>query len=245
MGVGKFLLAAVLVAGLCQPADARPRVRRAATARKGAVQSGFTDRIAPGHVQLETNIADWQSGDPQTFILGDSVLRIGALKNTEVQLGWTPYITSEDKQGSGDIRLGFRQILREARLGIVIQPQITLPVGHRDVTAGHVTGGATLGLTYEISHETQLYATPSVFFLPQTLMSTTIGVNQHVKGPVDTAFEVFTQRQVGDPAQTQVSVGNITTYKFSEKFEINAGVNVGLNTNTPPVELVLGLTRAF
>lgn len=229
------------------PADARSRARasRPVTARKGAVQSGFTDRIAPGHFQLETNLADWQSGDPQTFIAGDSVLRIGVLRDTELQLGWTPYFSSDNRKGSGDIRLGFRQILREARFGIVVQPVVVLPTGSKSVSAGHLTGGATLGLTYEITHETQLYATPTVFFLPQTLMSSTIGVNQHIAGPVDTAFEIFTQHQVGDPSQSQYSVGNITTYKLSERFEINAGVNVGLNANTPPVELVIGFTRAF
>ena len=238
-------LLALVSLGVGLPADARPRVKRAATARKGAVQSGFTDRIAPGHFQLETNLADWQSGEPDAFILGDSLLRIGVLKDSELQIGWVPGIISGDRRGSGDIRLGFRQILREARFGVVLQPMITLPTGSKSVSAGNVTGGATLGLTYEITHETQLYATPSVFFLPQTLLSTTIGVNQHIKGPVDTAVEVFTQRQIGDPTQTQVSLGNITTYKLSERFEINAGVNVGLNANTPPVELVLGFTRAF
>lgn len=229
------------------PADARARARasRPVTARKGAVQSGFTDRIAPGHFQLETNLADWQSGDPQTVIVGDSVLRIGVLRDTELQLGWTPYFSSGDRKGSGDIRLGFRQILREARFGVVLQPVVVLPTGSKSVTAGHLTGGATLGLTYEISHTTQLYATPTVFFLPQTLVSSTVGVNQHVKGPVDTALEVFTQHQMGDPTQSQYSLGSITTYKFNERFEINAGVNVGLNANTPPVELVIGFTRAF
>ncbi len=223
----------------------RVRSTKSITARKGAVQSGFTDRIDPGHFQLETNLADWQSGESPTTIIGDSVLRIGASRNTEFQIGWTPLFVNNGQKGSGDLRLGFRQVLRDARLGVVVQPVVTLPTGSKSFSANRMTAGVTLGVTYDISHSTQLYATPTVLFAPNAIMSTTIGLNEHIAGPVDMAFEAFAQRANGDPTQTQYSVGNITTYKFSEKFELNAGVAVGLNRNTPPVELVLGFTRAF
>lgn len=226
-------------------ADARPRHTRVKVQRKGAVQSGFTDKIDPGHFQLETNMVDWQGGRDQTVIIGDSVLRYGIADGTELQLGWTPLVNQGNRWGQGDLRIGGRKILREARFGVVVQPFVILPTGSKGFTEENIAGGATLGLTYEISHTTELYATPTVVLHPNTLYSGTLGLNQHIKGPVDTAIELSGQYERGDPTQTQFTLGSITTYKFSEKFELNAGVNVGLNREAIPVEVVVGFTRAF
>lgn len=249
MRAGKTLqaiVAALLATSLVtSAADARIRHTRVKVQRKGAVQSGFTDKIAPGHFQLETNAVDWQGGRDPTVIIGDSVLRYGVADGTELQVGWTPLVHQGNRWGQGDMRIGGRKILSEARLGVVVQPFVILPTGSKGLSEENVAGGATLGLTYDISHTTELYATPTVVLHPNALYSGTLGINQHIKGPVDTAVEISGQYERGDPTQTQFTLGNITTYKFSEKFEINAGVNVGLNREAIPVEVVVGFTRAF
>lgn len=119
---------------------------------------------------------------------------------------------------------------------------IVLPIGSKTLTQGRIGAGAALAATYDISPQTQLYMSPTLYVTPFALASGAIGVNQTIYGPIGGTLELFGQHGGG---QTQASLDFTTVWTTSRNSEIDLNANVGLTRDTPAVELILGVTRCF
>lgn len=230
----KWLAALALVATPAMAQDLKPLCPD-----RGAIQPCIVDA---GHIQVEVSLADWFDDADSTLLLGDSVVRYGVSDTTEVQIGLSPWVRKGKASGHSDLRLAVRHNILQDRLSLALQPMVVVPLGSEHVTQGRLGTGIALAATYDISPQTQLYASPTVFALPTTIVSGAVGVNQTIYGPIGGTIELFGQHGGG---QTQASLDFTTVWTATQDVEIDLNANVGLTRDTPALELILGVTRRF
>lgn len=206
---------------------------------RGAIQACIVDE---GHVQVETSLVDWFNDSESTLLIGDTVVRLGLSEITEVQVGFSPWVRKSNRVGNSDLRLALRHNVKDDQLSLAVQPMIVVPVGSERVTQGDWGVGAALALTYDASAETQFYASPTVMMGPSTIVSGAIGINQTIHGPFGGTVELFGQQGAG---QTQVLLDFTTVWTASEDVEVDLNANVGLTSDSPALELIVGISRRF
>jgi hypothetical protein len=216
--------------------------------------------VPTGKWQLETAAVDWlqfeRSGsETETLLFGSSLLKYGISSQSDLQLGFTPYVrvsTDGDHQsGFGDVTLRFKQRLTGAnspvQVGLI--PFVKLP---------------TARLASEMAKRKGGLALPSA--------SNRRACDGDVRprgGPVGRhrrAWPPFGHRPTGqfvgnccvadyvggefwanwnfDPAGTikQVSADAALAYALSDALQLDAGVNAGLTGDTADVELSAGFS---
>jgi len=240
MGKGKSLLQLLigLLALIATPAVQAQELKPICPDR-GAIQACTLDA---GHLELEMSLADWVSDSSHTLLLGDTVVRLGLNDTTEIQLGISPWVHKAWGVGHSDLKLTLRHRLATGPISLAIQPMITLPVGSKKLTQGHIGAGIAMSATWDVNPNTQFYLTPYSILSSPRLVGTFIGVNQTVKGPLGANLEFMAQRQ-SHVDQASVDMG--LTYTIGENLEFDLSSNLGINRNTPDVELVFGVSRRF
>lgn len=206
---------------------------------RGAIQPCIVDE---GYIQVEVGLIDSFDDPDSTLILNDSVVRIGLTQSTEVQFGFSPWVRKQGKVGQGDLRINVRQNLKNDQLSLAVQPMAILPTGSKNTTQGQLGVGIALPVTYDLSSDTQLYISPTVMALPSTVSSILLGVNQTIYGPFGGTVELFAQKGAG---QTQASFDLTGVWTASSNVEVDVNANIGMTSDTPDLELSLGITRRF
>ena len=206
---------------------------------RGAIQTCTVD---DHHLQVETSITDWFDDAESTMLLGDTVVRYGLTSSSEIQFGFSPWVRKNDRIGQSDLRLNFRQRIKSDQLSLAVQSMIVVPMGSEDFTQGRLGAGMALAVAYDLSPSTQLYASPTIFALPTTVVSGAIGVNQTISGPFGGTIELFGQKGAG---QTQAALDFTTVWDATEDMEFDLNANVGLTHDTPALELIAGISYRF
>jgi hypothetical protein len=206
---------------------------------RGAIQPCIVD---PGHVQVEVSITDWFDDADSTLLLGDTVVRYGLSGSTEIQLAVSPWVRKGSRIGQNDLKINVRHNILDGQLSAAIQPMVVIPTGSRGISQELFGAGVALAVTYDLSSETQLYISPTVFALPFSQVSGAIGVNQTIVGPFGAAVELFAQH---NREQTQVSFDVSGTWTADSNTELDLNANIGLTQDTPALELILGISRRF
>lgn len=206
---------------------------------RGAIQTCIVDE---GHVQVETSLVDWFNDSESTLLIGDTVVRLGLSQTTEVQVGFSPWVRKSDRVGHSDLRLAVRHNIKDDRLSLAVQPMVIVPLGSERVTQGSWSAGAALALTYDISPQTQFYASPTVMIGSEPVISGALGINQTIYGPFGGTIELFGQHGAG---QTQILLDFTTVWAASEDVEVDLNANIGLTRDAPALQLILGVTRRF
>lgn len=133
--------------------------------------------VDPGHVLAEVSLLDWTRDDrpdarEDVILAGDAQLRLGLTSSSEIQLNWTAYGHDrlrgkpngavDQASGVGDVRLGFRQNLKNpdgSGLSYALEPYVTLPAGGRAIGAGDWAAGLVLPLSYAVTPKLSLQFT--------------------------------------------------------------------------------------
>ena len=226
--------------------------------------------VAPGTVQIETSAIDWthdrtDSVRSDTLLFGDTLVKYGIGAQTEVRVSFTPYVRARTRvpggavavaEGFGDVGLSFRHRLADGggdRPSVSVQPFVTLPVGSRAVSAGTVSGGVTLPIDIPLPGGWSLNATPTVAAAADAdgdgrhLAYSGVAAVSHGIGPnLGGTVELFVQRD-RDPSghSTQATADFLLTWQPIANWQFDVSTYVGLNRNTPDVELLGGFTRRF
>lgn len=212
--------------------------------------------LDPGHVQVELGLVDWTEDRPDVLVAGDLLLRIGLGSHTEAQLGWTAFGHATGHGGSGDVTLALRQNLISpdgSGTTLAIMPYATLPTGGRTIGAGDWSAGVKVPFGFELSHAVSLAFTPDVEAAVDEdrdgrhlAYGGVAGIDADLGEDVTVTAELSLTRD-RDPAgpSTEALAGLSLAWQPSHNLQLDAGANLGLNRETPDLELYAGISRRF
>jgi hypothetical protein len=218
-----------------------------------------------GHVQLEVALADAifkrGHGEHETLTsVAPSELRIGLTSNLEVEVSWAPLIIDHQRggpnvTGTGDLTVGLRHALTTPGsdgMQVSIQGYITAPTATHGLGAGGWTGGARLPMAIPLAKDLGLGLTPEVDVVrneggggTHLAWSLPVGVSRAF-GKTTLGLEVWGQVDDDPHARTYQASADVTAARMvGENTQLDAGVNFGLNRQTPDVEAYVGISRRF
>ena len=260
---GRLLAAVGLLLVWSHPATARDLCPE----RPGQTTPPCT--VEPGHVILETSVADWvlqQSPDSRvdTVTIGQSALRIGVANHAEVAIGWMPFAASRtrdkatgliDRQsGIGDITLVVKRNFGDGSSPLfAVKAYATLPVGHAPSGLGDWSAGILVPMSLPFTDAVQLALTPEIDAAVNSsgngrhlAFGSAIGLGFKLSKTVSLGTDIRMLRD-DDPSgnATKITAGLSIAVQSGDDLQFDTGSNVGLNRNSPDVEVYLGISKRF
>ncbi|WP_375271450.1 transporter [Sphingomonas sp.] len=229
--------------------------------------------VAPGTVQVETSAVDWTRDEAggvrsDTLLFADTLLRYGVGGDTEVRVGFTPYVRARTHTGAGGTRSvsvddGFGDVGLSLKhrfvdggdrgVSIAALPFVILPVGSDAVSAGTVSAGLTLPVDIPLPGGWSLNATPTIAAAADgdgdgrhLTYGNVLALSHSLTTNLGATAEFFVQRD-RDPAghSTQATADFLLAWSPLANWQFDVSTYVGLNRTTPDVELIGGFTRRF
>lgn len=225
--------------------------------------------VPQGRWQIETGLVDWssdRSGGVTTNLTswGNTAIKYGVSGKADVELWFTPLQTlsihgdgaSEHYSSFGDVigRVKYALTPDNAPVQIAVDPYVKIPTANHFLGNGKVEGGLLVPvaipigkgpLTLSLDPELDLLAnqdgrgrhlaTQQVLNLGMTLGS-----------KVSASTEVWAMRD-WDPAGAgkQASWDVAAAYQPTRDLQLDLGANVGLNSQTPDIEVYTGVSVRF
>jgi hypothetical protein len=253
--------------GLC-PAQAEP-LRDFCPDRPGLGTPPCT--IDPGRAAVEIGLADWTlerspESRTDTIELGQLLVRYGLTDSLEAQIGWTAFghVRERDRvtgsvgrtSGTGDVTVALRQNLANpdgSGFSAALMPYATLPTGNEAAGAGDWTAGVLVPLSFELGGDVQLGLTGRVEAAADEdrdgrhlAYGGVAGLSLPLSEALDATFEVAANRDE-DPSghATEWLAGLSAGWMARDDLQLDAGVNIGLDSAAPDLQLYVGIARRF
>ena len=215
--------------------------------------------LGPGQVMVEVTLLGIDHiADPvaalDVFTIGDTLLRVGVDNSTELQFGVTGHVratatdratgTKHDAGGTGDSYLAVRRSLP----GFAIEAYVTLPTGHREVSAGTWGAGVVVPIDLPSPGPFQLALTPEIGAVPNAsgegrhlLYGTVLGISGEVAPNWGGGLEISA---VQDDAPEGPGFGSklagTLAFRASDRLQLNAEVDVVVAGPAPRTIALLG-----
>ena len=260
-----YLLAAALLCAGGTAADAEQLTICADRPGKATA----TCTVPAGHWQVETGLADWslQNGGGErdvSLAIGETTIKLGLTDASNIEVDVTPWerstsragLAHDSASGSGDIDLLYKQRLTApgAALQVSAMPFVKIPTAKHSLDNGEWEGGLLLPVAYAIpTTALSLAFTPEVDWAADAdgpghhaAMTQVASVGWQATGKLNMSAELWGQWD-WDPAGTfrQYSADAALAYLASNRLQLDAGANFGLNRDTPDVELYAGFAKLF
>lgn len=228
--------------------------------------------VDAGHVAVEAGAVDYsrdRASDTATDRLGvaDIELRVGLTDRLEAVGAWSPYNHARVKSrgnrkssatsGVGDIMFGLKQSLLAPDgkgVSIAVQPFATAPTAKDIFGAGGWTQGLIVPVSIDLANDITLGLSPEIDRLPDgaghghhAAYTGVVGLNRAF-GAVTPGIELYVSRD-DDPGDrsTEATADVFVAYVPPSRPDVqfDAGINAGLNHDTPDVELSFGVSTRF
>jgi hypothetical protein len=213
-----------------------------------------TCTVPAGMVQVETGLVDWSDDETD---LGGAALKVGVSDRLHLELDLPAFVdVRHGPSGVGDsaLALKYRLTKSAAPVQIAVRPFVKVPTAKHSLGNGKVEGGIALladstfggsSIGWNVAPELDLVADSdgSGYHLA-TAQAASLAVplsdRLTVSGELWGAWDF-------DPAGTvrQYSLDAAAAFLVSNNVQLDAGVNFGLNRNTPDVELYSGVAFRF
>jgi len=225
-----------------------------------------------GRFQAELGVADgaWSRGggtSTDDLAFGQLELRLGLASKVEGQLTWTAHERVRGKDpatgdvdtvsGAGDLGVALRWSLRNPGgdgVSVALQPFVVAPVGADGIGGDAWQGGVILPVSLPLNGDWSLALSPEVDVRPDADGSGrhagfggAIGVGRSF-GPVALGVELWVDRDQ-DPS------GHVTAASFdltaawapsgTQDLQLDASAYIGLNRDTPDLQLAVGVAKRF
>lgn len=223
-----------------------------------------------GAVMLEVGIADWtldrdMGSRADSFAFGDALLRAGLTPSLEVQLGWAMLGHARERDratgevtrrtGTGDITLALRQNLHNpdgSGFSAAFMPYATLPVGGEGVGAGDWGAGLVVPIGFELG-SISLGLSPHLDAAVDgdgdgrhLAYGSVAGVGFSVSDDISMTAELsLTRDRDPDGHATEALAGLSAGWQVDDDSQWDIGANIGLDRDSPDVELYFGFARRF
>lgn len=262
------VVAAVMLA-IGSPGAAQAALRDYCPARPGLGTPACT--IDPGHVSVETGLADWTRDDTDdsrtdTVLIGDTLVRIGLTDTIEALVGFTPFGHDHERDrlsGAvsradrvGDALLGAKVNLHNpdgSGFSIAAQPFVTVPLGRAPIGAGDFGAGFALPMSYGLGDRVSLQFTPELdaavdddgdgrHFAASGIFGMGVSLSDELSGTIE--YAVLRDDDPDD--RTTQSLASLSFgYTPGDDLQLDIGGVAGLNRDSPDVEAYLGVSRRF
>lgn len=222
-----------------------------------------------GRVALELGIAGWEhdrggGSRADTVTAGEGLVRIGLADRLEAQIGWTAYGHARVRApsgavsrtgGTGDVIVALRRNLRNpdgSGTAIAFMPYATLPVGSAPLGAGDWGAGLRVPMSVELPEGFSFALTPQIDAAVDgdgrgrhLAFGGVAGLGLGV-GDVSGGVE-FSLMRDDDPAgrATLALAGLSLAWQAGDDLQFDAGVNLGLDGDSPDAAFYLGIARRF
>jgi hypothetical protein len=228
-----------------------------------------TCTVPAGHWQVETGLADWSlqkaSGERDTsLIIGQTFFRYGLTDHSEIQLEVTPWqrATSsgpgfrDSLSGFGDIDVIYKHRVTPAdsAVQLALYPYAKIPTAKRPLGNRKWEGGLLVPIDYAVPKSPfTIELTPEVDWVGDAdgrghhaAMVQVASLGWQANDKLSLSADIWS-RWDWDPSGTtrQASADGSVAYLLSNDVQLDAGANLGLNRNTPDVELYAGVSKRF
>ena len=225
--------------------------------------------VPAGRVQIETGLVDWthdrREGATSNFTtFGATLIKYGLSGKADIELGLTPVQTSsvrvagvhDTATGFGDmvVRVKYKLTSDDAPILVALDPFVKLPTANHRLGNGKVEGGLVVpmsahlgksGLTLSLDPELDLRADNDRHGTHASMIQV-VNLGVSASDRLSLSAELWAQWN-WDPAGTvrQASADGSIAYLVNKDLQLDAGANIGLNRETPDVELYTGLSVRF
>lgn len=198
------------------------------------------------------------------LVAGDLLVRYGITDTAEAQIGWTAFGRVRTRSagmvdgssGTGDITVALRRNLRNpdgSGFSAAVMPYVTLPTGGSEIGAGDWAVGLLVPVNGELPTGLGLAFTGSI-----EAAADVDGEGRHLAYGAVIGFDVPAGEEVGvtlelaatrdrDPSGATTSLLAAVSGAWSPRdaLQFDAGVNIGLNRETPDLQVSVGVARRF
>jgi hypothetical protein len=257
---GRFLIpgAALLVTSTAATANEQP-----ICADRPSKSTGECT-VPAGHWQVETGLIDWShssSGDMTT--VGSSLVKTGLGNRADIELGLTPFQSMRtDSDGAhqrdssfGDLvaRVKYRLTADDAAVQVALDPFVKLPTANHRLGNGKVESGVLVATSAAVGKGLTLSFDPELDWVADAdgdghHLATQQVLNLGVAATEKLALSAeLWGRWDWDPSGTgkQASADTSIAYLLNNNLQLDAGANLGLNSQTPDVEFYAGVSVRF
>ena len=227
--------------------------------------------VDEGHFQVESDLAnvthDSQDGvDTDTYLFTSPTLKYGLTHDIDLEVNWTPYEavhtygravrTPRVAYGVGDLELRAKVGLAGQDGGTVaatLLPYLKVPTAPSDIGDGAVEGGLIVPIVITLNDKLSLTFNPELDALKDSTgdgrhvnMQQLASVSYELPAKV-TVFGEFWSDVDFDPtdATTQYSADLAAAWVLPHDVQLDGGVNIGLNRQTPAVQGYFGVSHRF
>ena len=225
--------------------------------------------VPQGKWQIETGLVDWtrdRSGSvtTDTIVWGNTAIKYGIGSRADFELWVTPLETasvhgggaSEHHSSFGDTLLRIKYALTsdDAPVQVALDPFVKIPTANHRLGNGRVEGGLLVPIeipigkspvTLSLDPEADLFAN-SDGSGHHLAADNVVNLGFQVSDKVSLSTELWTMWD-WDPAGTgkQASWDVSAAYLPTKNLQLDAGANIGINRQTPDVELYTGVSVRF
>lgn len=235
--------------------------------RPGKATSACT--VPAGDWQLEIGLADWSlqktGGERDTSLtLGETTVKYGLSPSSDIEVDITPWQRATSSfagmhasaSGIGDVRVIYKQALTGSNspVQLIAMPYVKIPTANHSLGNGKVDGGILFPIGYSIAKTPfSIGGTPEFDFVANAdghghhlAMQQVVTLGWAINDKLTFSPELWGAWD-WDPAGTtkQYSVDGSLAYLVNNNTQLDAGVDFGLNRNTPGVELYAGVSTRF
>lgn len=270
MGGVRFILAAVATAAAIAGPALGQELRDLCPDRPSKGTGACT--VDKGHLQLEADIFDgtWDRHggvSDDSFVWFNPTLKYGLTDNLDIEVNLPPLVrqTSRDRAtgstaraaGIGDLTFAAKANLTGNGPGwnLALLPFVKAPVAHAPIGNGAWEGGLLVPIAGPLPHGWSLDLTPEADVVEDAagggrhaLVAGSLGLSHGLGAGVSGTVEVWSQADF-DPAGTtrqysfDLALAWVPTHQ--PNLQLDGGVNLGLNRDTPDVEAYVGISRRF
>jgi Putative MetA-pathway of phenol degradation len=226
--------------------------------------------LDPGHFQVEVDAIDgiFQRADgvtSDTYIAVNPTLKYGIGDTVDIEASFAPYISQRTHDaasdttlnGNGDLylRAKWNFMAGDGPLAAVVEPFVKFATATRGLGDGAMEEGVVLPLAYDLGNGWSLASTPEIDLLLNGSGSgrhadaiDVVGVGRALDDGVSLGVEVWTSQDfdpAGTRAQYSFDLDAAWQPKSDADLQLDAGLNLGLNRNTPGAEVYFGVSRRF
>jgi len=258
-------LAAVLCAATAGNAEA---LRPLCPDRPGKGTSACT--LDAGHFQLEIDAFDgsFQRTDgvtSDTYVAASPTLKYGVGDRVDVEATVTPYISRRTRDALSDTTLsGFGDLYLRGKwnflgdggdFAAVLEPFVKIATARRGLGDGAMEEGLVLPLSYDLGDDWSLASTPEMDILlnasgsgRHAAVADVIGLGRALENGLTLGAELWTSQDFdpsGAASQYSFDLDAAWQPRGDADLQLDIGVNLGLNRNTPGSQLYFGISRRF
>lgn len=266
--VSSLAFAAILAAASAAPALAG-ELRDLCPDRPGRLTPACI--VDAGHLQIETAAIDFTheataTDVTDTVAVGNTLLRYGVTQHLELLANSTPYVDARTRtfgggfattSGIGDVTLGVKQSLFNPdgkKFSLAVQPFVILPTAKAALGVGSTVVGVIVPVTIALPADFALGLSPEVDRVANAgarghhASYTMIGGVSRQFGTFDAGVELAGVHD-DDPGgrTTKATLDVFAAYipKAHPNLQFDAAAYVGLNHDTPDVEILVGVSHRF